>query len=57
MKLIQKHIQSVNTIEAQNMDSLDFHDVHIDSLVDLVKESIQVGIDIGIDQAIKSKEL
>jgi len=44
LQLIRKHIPSVNSIEAQNMDSLDFHDVHISSIVDLVKEAIQLGV-------------
>lgn len=55
LALIQKHIPSVNTTETQCMDSLDFHDVHISSLVDLVKESIQIGIDLGITQACHSR--
>jgi len=57
LKLIRKHIHSVDTIKAQNLDSLDFHDVHILSIVSLVKESIQIGTDFEINQAINSKEL
>lgn len=46
LELIRKHIHSVDTIEAQNLDSLDFHDVHILSIVSLVKEAIQLGSDL-----------
>lgn len=49
LKLIRKHIHSVDTIKAQNLDSLDFHDVHILSIVSLVKEAIQIGADFGIN--------
>lgn len=55
--LIRKHILSVNTINVQHLDSLDFHDVHISCIVDLVKEAIKVGTDIGIEYATNSKKL
>lgn len=47
-QLIKEHVPSVETTTQRNMDSLDFHDVHITSLVDLVKAAIEIGTNIGI---------
>lgn len=43
LKLIKEHVYGVLTIEPQRMDSLDFHDVHISSLVALVEKSFENG--------------
>lgn len=50
-KLIAKHISSVTTIKTQFSDSLDFHDIHIGLLVDLTREAIETGTEIGINAA------
>ena len=48
-KLIKKHIFSVETTERRFSDRLDFHDVHIDCLVDLVKDAVAIGMEIGMN--------
>jgi len=42
LKLIQEDCW-ISTIETQKSDSLDFHDVHIASLVALVKKAFEAG--------------
>ena len=48
-KLLKKHIPSVETTEQQFSDRLDFHDVHIQCLVDLVKDAVARGMEIGMN--------
>jgi hypothetical protein len=48
-KLIYKHVTSVNTVEVRNSDSLDFHEVHITALKELVREAILLGVEISAD--------
>lgn len=43
LKLIQEEVCCVSTIETRKRDSLDFHDVHIASLVALVKKAFEAG--------------
>jgi hypothetical protein len=46
LRLLQKHIDTeIETIAVRNMDSLDFRDVYIDSLVTLVKKAYEAGIE------------
>jgi len=45
LKLIQKHVPCVDTIDARMRDSLDFHDVYIKSLQSLVEEAYTQGKD------------
>jgi hypothetical protein len=43
LKLIQKEVYGVTTVERRGNDSLDFHDVHISSLVSLVEKAFVAG--------------
>lgn len=44
LSLLQKHIDTeIETIAVRNMDSLDFRDVFIGSLVTLVKKAYEAG--------------
>ena len=43
LKLIQEQVPCVSTIETRMRDSLDFHDVHIASLVALVEKAFEQG--------------
>jgi len=43
LKLIQEQIPCVSTIDVRMRDSLDFHDVHIKSLVSLVEKAFDLG--------------
>ena len=43
LKLIQEQVPFISTIEARNRDSLDFHDVHIKSLVALIEKAFDRG--------------
>lgn len=43
LKLIQEQVPCVSTIETRMRDSLDFHDVHITSLVALVEKAFEQG--------------
>jgi NAD-dependent oxidoreductase involved in siderophore biosynthesis len=43
LKLIQQQVPCVSTIETRMRDSLDFHDVHITSLVALVEKAFEKG--------------
>jgi len=51
LALIQKQVSPlIETTEVRGRDSLDFHDVYIKSLVDLVKAAYQAGREEGLDQ-------
>jgi hypothetical protein len=43
LKIIQEQVPCVSTIETRMRDSLDFHDVHITSLVALVEKAFEQG--------------
>lgn len=45
LKILNKHIE-VSTIKSQGQDSLDFHDIHIDQLVSIIKDSIDIGCEM-----------
>ncbi len=52
--LITKHISSVETAETRHSDRLDFHDVHIGSLVALVRNAVARGMEMGMDAMSKN---
>ena len=43
LKLIQSEMFRVKTIETQGTDRLDYHEVHIESLVSLVDKAFEQG--------------
>lgn len=57
LKFLQAHIDtSIETVAARMSDSLDFHDVHIGSLVTLVKKVYEAGYDNGFDDGVTAEE-
>jgi hypothetical protein len=55
LALIQKHVRNdIETIQVRGMDSLDFHDVYIKSLVDLAKAAYAAGIDQGYEEGMEA---
>jgi hypothetical protein len=52
LRLLQQHIsRDITTTLAQNMDSLDFHDVYIGCLTDLVRAAYALGHGAGYEEA------
>lgn len=52
LELLKKHISgSITTTKAQYSDSLDFHDVHIVGLVNLVNAAFKAGYGEGFEDA------
>ena len=57
LKLLQKHIDTrIETVAVQGMDSLDFRDVFIGSLVTLVKKAYAAGHGQGYEEALEAAE-
>ena len=57
LRLLQKHIDTeIETIAVRNMDSLDFRDVYIGSLVTLVKKAYEAGRTVGYDEGIEAAQ-
>ena len=53
LSLLQKHIDTeIETIAARGLDGLDFRDVHIGSLVTLVKKAYAVGHGAGYEEGL-----
>jgi hypothetical protein len=48
LKILNKHTQ-VTTIKSQGRDSLDFHEIHIDELVSIIKDSIDIGCEMCLE--------
>lgn len=56
LSLLQKHIDTeIETIAVRNMDSLDFRDVFIGSLVTLVKKAYEAGHGAGYDEGLDAQ--
>jgi hypothetical protein len=54
LALLQKQVSPlIKTTEVRMMDSLDFHDCHIRSLVDLVKAAYERGRDMGYEEGME----
>ena len=47
-KLAQKHFPSVETLEVRNSDSLDFHEVYVESIREALKDAFIAGMSSGI---------
>ena len=43
-ELAQKHFPSVETLEVRNSDSLDFHEVYVESIRDALKDAFIAGM-------------
>jgi hypothetical protein len=57
LALLQKHISDdITTTKAQMSDSLDFRDVYITSLVDLVKAAYTKGLDQGYEEGMEAAQ-
>jgi hypothetical protein len=57
LKLLQKHIDTrIETVAVQGMDSLDFRDVFIGSLVTLVKKAYEAGHGKGYEEGTDAAE-
>jgi hypothetical protein len=57
LSLLQKHIDTrIETIASRGMDSLDFRDVYIGSLVTLVKKAYEAGHEDGFEKALEQSE-
>jgi len=57
LRLIQNHINTeIETVAVRGMDSLDFREVYIGSLVTLVKKAYGVGRDAGYDEGMEAAQ-
>ncbi len=57
LSLLQKHIDTrIETVAVQGMDSLDFRDVFIGSLVTLVKKAYEAGHGQGYEEGLDAAE-
>jgi len=57
LALLQKQVSPfIETTESRMMDSLDFHDCHIRSLVDLVKAAYTAGLDKGYEEGLEAAQ-
>jgi hypothetical protein len=45
--IAQKHFPSVETLEVRNSDSMDFHDVYVESIRDALKDAFTAGMVVG----------
>ena len=55
LRLLQAHIDTeIKTVASQGLDSLDFRDVHIGSLVTLVKKAYAAGHGAGYDEGLNT---
>ena len=46
-KIAQKHFYGVETLETQNSDSLDFHDVAVWSIRGALEDAFRAGMELG----------
>jgi hypothetical protein len=42
-KIIAEHFPGIESLETRGLDSLDFHDVHVESIVKAVTEAYRAG--------------
>jgi len=57
LALLKKHIDTrIETIATQGMDSLDFREVYIGSLVTLVKKAYEAGRTVGYDEGMEAAQ-
>lgn len=57
LRLLQAHIDTeIETVASQGRNSLDFRDVHIGSLVTLVKKAYEAGRDFGYDEGMEAAQ-
>jgi hypothetical protein len=57
LALLKKHIDTeIDTVAVRGMDSLDFRDVYIGSLVTLVKKAFEAGRDAGYDEGMEAAQ-
>jgi hypothetical protein len=57
LALLQEHVsRDIETTKPQMMDSLDFRDVYIGSLVDLVKAAFEKGLDQGYEEGLEAAQ-
>lgn len=55
LRLLQQFINTeIETVASRGLDSLDFHDVHIGSLVTLVKKAYAAGHGSGFDDGLEA---
>jgi hypothetical protein len=47
-KIAQKHFYGVETLETQNSDSLDFHDVAVWSIRSALEDAFKAGMELGL---------
>jgi len=47
-RIAQKNFPSVETLESRNSDSLDFHEVYVESIRDSLKDAFIAGMSCGI---------
>jgi hypothetical protein len=45
--IAKKHFHNVETLEVRNSDSLDFHEVYVDSIKDALKDAFVAGMSTG----------
>ena len=48
IRIAQENFPSVETLEVRNSDSLDFHEVHVESIRDALKDAFIAGLSSGI---------
>jgi hypothetical protein len=57
LRLLQQHIdRDITTTLPQNMDSLDFRDVYIGCLTDLVRAAYSAGMDKGYEEGMEAAQ-
>jgi hypothetical protein len=42
-KIAAKNVYSIETLETRNRDSLDFHDIHVETLIRMLSEAYELG--------------
>jgi hypothetical protein len=47
IRIAQKNFPSVETLEVRNSDSLDFHEVYVESIRDALKEAFIAGMSVA----------
>jgi len=48
IRIARKNFPSVETLEVRNSDSLDFHEVYVESIRDALKDAFIAGMSSGI---------
>lgn len=56
ISIAQKHFPSVETLEVRNSDSLDFHEVYVESIRDALKDAFITGMSCWYVKSVMTTE-